>query len=122
MYSAPKTKVPLSPGWNFGAECNQPWATPPKTCTEYPGQRAGAFDYSKAYPNLAGRTDVEGCCWWGRGVIQLTGKFGTRQFAHNHNRFKLTRSTLVRTVQCWKAQLFLGESRQRSRTSGCSIP
>ena len=22
---------------------------------------------------LAGRTDVEGCCWWGRGVIQTSG-------------------------------------------------
>jgi len=23
--------------------------------------------------NAAGRTDVEGCCWWGRGVIQTSG-------------------------------------------------
>jgi hypothetical protein len=23
--------------------------------------------------NRTGRTDVEGCCWWGRGVIQTTG-------------------------------------------------
>jgi len=62
--SAPRSKVPLSPGWNYGAECNQPWANPPKVCTEYDGQKAGAFDYSRAYPNMAGRTDVEGCCWY----------------------------------------------------------
>lgn len=24
-------------------------------------------------PNTGGRSDVEGCCWWGRGVIQTTG-------------------------------------------------
>ena len=24
-------------------------------------------------PNSSGRTDVEGCCYWGRGVIQTTG-------------------------------------------------
>jgi len=24
--------------------------------------------------NKTGRTDTEGCCWWGRGVIQTTGR------------------------------------------------
>ena len=37
------------------------------------------YDMSTSYahtsidPNAAGRTDVEGCCWWGRGVIQTSG-------------------------------------------------
>ena len=28
--------------------------------------------HSQLY-SVAGRTDVEGCCWWGRGVIQTSG-------------------------------------------------
>lgn len=32
----------------------------------------GSLLESKALGDL-GRTDVEGCCWWGRGVIQTTG-------------------------------------------------
>lgn len=54
-------------------ECNNPWATPPEKCDVYPGQKAGRYDNSKKVANVAGRTDVEGCCWWGRGVIQTTG-------------------------------------------------
>jgi len=45
-------------------------------CWGYQGQQVGA--YQMVSPELAaingtGRTDVEGCCWWGRGVIQTTG-------------------------------------------------
>ena len=54
-------------------ECNAPWANPPKTCDVYPGQKAGGFDNSRPVANRNGRTDTEGCCWWGRGVIQTTG-------------------------------------------------
>lgn len=43
--------------------------------------------------NANGRTDVEGCCWWGRGVIQTTGvcNFGKLNFflgkrAHDEGR------------------------------------
>lgn len=31
------------------------------------------YDNTIPVANTAGRTDVEGCCWWGRGVIQTTG-------------------------------------------------
>lgn len=27
----------------------------------------------EAFANLNGRTDVEGCCWWGRGLLQMKG-------------------------------------------------
>jgi len=37
------------------------------------GQKAGRYDNSVPVANRNGRTDVEGCCWWGRGVIQTTG-------------------------------------------------
>lgn len=48
--------------------------------TDY-GGFTGHWDYvtggevrdGSAMPNGAGREDVEGCCWWGRGSIQLRG-------------------------------------------------
>lgn len=40
-------------------------------------RRFSKFCHSHAQPCMsfkqAGRTDVEGCCWWGRGVIQTSG-------------------------------------------------
>jgi len=73
LYCGPKTKYPETGYWNFNAECNRPWANPPELCTAYPGQKAGKEVLSPAVANRNGRTDVEGCCWWGRGVIQTTG-------------------------------------------------
>merc|ERR1719246_303714 len=99
MFCAPKSKVPNAPRWNFGGWCpstSVPIVTPPSSldeyfayvnsaseCRDYEGQKAGGWDLcnGKGCPNPAaplfgqpvGRTDVEGCCWWGRGVIQTTG-------------------------------------------------
>jgi len=56
-------------------------------CKDYQGIKTGGWSFSEkgcsdgACPGSAaplfgvaeGRTDVEGCCWWGRGVIQTTG-------------------------------------------------
>jgi len=57
-------------------------------CKEYEGQQGGSWTFtgdgcteekgcagSKAplFGVPDGRTDVEGCCWWGRGAIQSTG-------------------------------------------------
>jgi len=56
-------------------------------CKDYQGIKTGGWTFSGegcsdgACPGSAaplfgeaeGRTDVEGCCWWGRGVIQTTG-------------------------------------------------
>merc|ERR1712125_128459 len=48
----------------------------------YNNQQAGGFEFcnGEGCANAAApafgreeRTDVEGCCWWGRGVIQTTG-------------------------------------------------
>jgi len=48
------------------------------------GCRDGACPGSPAplFGQPEGRTDVEGCCWWGRGVIQTTGvcNFGKLNF------------------------------------------
>jgi len=52
------------------------------SCRDYKGIKAGGWNYcgGEGCPscpapvfNKTGRTDVEGCCWWGRGVIQTTG-------------------------------------------------
>jgi len=55
-------------GWKFTGE----------GCTDgsCPGSAAPLFGQPQ------GRTDVEGCCWWGRGVIQTTGvcNFGKLNF------------------------------------------
>lgn len=64
-------------------------------CSDYLGQKAGGWSFTgsgcvggkcanSAAPNFnrSARTDVEGCCWWGRGVIQTTGvcNFGKLNF------------------------------------------
>jgi len=52
------------------------------SCRDYEGIKAGGWNGCGAGGcanspapvfHRAGRTDVEGCCWWGRGVIQTTG-------------------------------------------------
>merc|ERR1719277_1790929 len=55
-------------GWSFAGE-----GCVDGTC---PGSPAPLFGVPE------GRTDVEGCCWWGRGVIQTTGtcNFGKLNF------------------------------------------
>ena len=73
LFCGPKSKYPFTGYWDYTIECNQPWADPPEYCEEYEGQQAGGVDNSAPVANNAGRTDVEGCCFWGRGVIQTTG-------------------------------------------------
>jgi len=69
----PKSQIPQSGHWDFMYNCDNIWATPPETCDAYEGQTGGKALNDVPYPNAAGRTDVEGCCWWGRGVIQTSG-------------------------------------------------
>jgi len=61
-------------------------------CKDYQGIKTGGWDFCggagcKGSPpaesfGREARTDVEGCCWWGRGVIQSTGvcNFGKLNF------------------------------------------
>lgn len=69
----PKSLYPTTGYWDYSYECNKPWANPPENCTDYPDQKAGREVSTEAVPNRNGRTDVEGCCWWGRGAIQTSG-------------------------------------------------
>jgi len=73
LFCGPKSKYPFTGYWDHTMECNKPWADPPETCDAYEGQVAGGIDNSEPVANSGGRTDVEGCCFWGRGVIQSTG-------------------------------------------------
>jgi len=73
LYCAPLSVYPFTGYWDYNYECNKPWAVPPEYCEDYEGQKAGRYDNSAPVNNTAGRSDVEGCCWWGRGVIQTTG-------------------------------------------------
>lgn len=73
LYCGPKEKYPTTGFWDHSKECNKSWANPPEYCDVYEGQLAGGFDNTSPVLNRAGRTDVEGCCFWGRGVIQTTG-------------------------------------------------
>lgn len=57
---------------DYGKMCNLAWVDPPLTCDDYEGQKAGGFDNEKPVANRNDRTDVEGCCWWGRGKINST--------------------------------------------------
>lgn len=71
--------------WNHGHDCwpypaTEPGFTPSTDpvylrpdCEVYEGQRGGRYEWDSSGDS------VEGCCWWGRGVIQTTGRcnFGT---------------------------------------------
>jgi hypothetical protein len=53
----------MAGGWNFcgGGGCKS--------------SPAPLFNHSTNPDTAAGRTDVEGCCWYGRGVIQTSGEW-----------------------------------------------
>ncbi|KAL7509036.1 hypothetical protein ACHAXN_008233 [Cyclotella atomus] len=73
LFCGPTSTYPFTGYWDYSHWCDNPWANPPEYCDVYEGQKAGGIDNTEAVANRAGRTDVEGCCWWGRGVIQTTG-------------------------------------------------
>ena len=73
LFCGPKSKYPFTGYWDYGFQCDFPWKDPPEYCPDYPGQKGGRYDNSEPVENRNNRTDVEGCCWWGRGVIQTTG-------------------------------------------------
>jgi hypothetical protein len=73
LFCGSKKEYPFTGFWDYTIHCNNPWMDPPQYCDVYDGQKGGGFDNTAPVENTAGRTDVEGCCWWGRGVIQTTG-------------------------------------------------
>lgn len=77
--------TPTSEGWDrlFDALSSDASGTTPY-CEIYEGQQGGWFTAcgSDGCPNAIKmsnlnweiKKDVEGCCWWGRGIIQTTGR------------------------------------------------
>eukprot|EP00931_Biecheleriopsis_adriatica_P077243 TRINITY_DN50848_c0_g1_i1.p1 TRINITY_DN50848_c0_g1~~TRINITY_DN50848_c0_g1_i1.p1 ORF type:complete len:570 (+),score=100.87 TRINITY_DN50848_c0_g1_i1:90-1799(+) len=103
LFCAPKSKVPKAPRWNYiGPWCAPSgdrfsddvslgeyfeYVREGGSCKDYSTIKAGGWVYTGSgckdgacpgseapdFGQPEGRTDVEGCCWWGRGVIQTTG-------------------------------------------------
>jgi len=67
FFCGPKSKYPFVGYWDHLHVCLK------NECNDYDGQIGGGENNNSPYPNRNGRTDVEGCCYWGRGVIQTTG-------------------------------------------------
>jgi hypothetical protein len=75
LFCEPKSVdgTPLTGFWDPAYKCDRPFSEPPESCTEYEGQTTGRIDNSVPAANKLARIDVEGCCFWGRGVIKATG-------------------------------------------------
>lgn len=100
MIAAPRSILPNAPHWNYGSPWCDPNVAHPAftsdeeyvraisandgsaTCRMYSGQKAGGWELCNGGPcpndpaptfGVPARTDVEGCYFWGRGVIQTTG-------------------------------------------------
>ena len=68
LFCGPRSKFPTVGYWDYSYICDYSWEDPPRYCTDYPGQKGGRpVNDEGGVPNANGRTDVEGCCWWGRG-------------------------------------------------------
>ena len=98
LFCGPRSKYDGLGYWNPHKLCQGPDGTCEDEPFHYEGQTAGtyvpvseddrfpAFFYSNPLPDANGNspnprspdtypaTNVEGCCWWGRGVIQTTGR------------------------------------------------
>lgn len=95
LFCAPKTDVPFTGYWDIGGWCAAPLNAKPltydtllnelsgkSTCKAYVGQKAGTYAQDHAVQNCnpadatctTPRSDVENCCWWGRGIIQTSGR------------------------------------------------
>ncbi|KAK1739219.1 hypothetical protein QTG54_009762 [Skeletonema marinoi] len=75
LFCQPKSVdgTPYTGFWDPKYKCDRPYRDPPEFCDAYEGQVAGRTDNSVSAANMAARIDVEGCCWWGRGVIPAQG-------------------------------------------------
>jgi len=83
------------------------------SCRDYDPIKAGGWQFcggagcaTPAAPvfNRSARTDVEGCCWWGRGVIQTTGvcNFGKLNYYMGARGARENRTVLYPTLDFCK--------------------
>jgi hypothetical protein len=69
LFCGPTSVYPTTGYWDYTYTCDYSWEDPPRYCTDYVGQKGGRYDNSEAVMNRNNRTDVMGCCWWGRGCV-----------------------------------------------------
>lgn len=100
----PKSVYEFTGYWDHSYHCDNPWKSPPETCGDYEGQKAGRDNNELPFANRNGRTDVEGCCWWGRGVIQTTGvcNFGKLNYYLGKRAFDENRPSRYPTIDFCK--------------------
>ncbi len=91
--------------WNHGHDCWPYPATeanftpadqPPHEraeCEVYAGQKGGRYEWDGSGGS------VEGCCWWGRGVIQTTGRCNFGILNHHLGRTHLDATRFPRSAQ-----------------------
>lgn len=92
-----KYECPLDPEMALHATTHAEWwgAPPPMQCgpkvkatTHDPNNKGYDKDTfcgpnsDKPCPNSAGETDLTNCCWWGRGIIQTTGRCNIGKLNH----------------------------------------
>ena len=89
--------------WETSSWCNTAEAGPieenkqvydRKKCETYPGQKAGGFVWN----GIAGKS-VEGCGWWGRGVIQTTGRLNFGKLNHFIGRSHVDADNIGNVIQ-----------------------
>ena len=69
LFCGPTSTYPTTGYWDYTYMCDYSWEDPPRYCTDYVGQKGGRYDNSEVVMNRNNRTDVMGCCWWGRGYV-----------------------------------------------------
>ena len=87
--------------WDYSTHCNTPstgvdlskQAYQREECKVYDGQKAGKF----VWDGSAGKS-VQGCGWWGRGVIQTTGRLNFGKLNHFLGRSHVDPSVANQTV------------------------
>ena len=91
--------------WNYSHDCWPYPATEPSfipadmapylrpDCEVYAGQRGGTYVWDGSGGS------VQGCCWWGRGVIQTTGRCNFGILNHNLGRSHLDASQFPRPAR-----------------------
>jgi hypothetical protein len=119
LFCAPRSKVPKAPRWDTTSpEC---WGVKPfdddvpldeyfeyvnngGSCKDHKGIKVGGWKLSGNLANPKGRTDVEGCCWWGRGAIQTTGvcNFGKLNYYLGKRAFDEGRASLYPDIDFCK--------------------
>lgn len=113
-------------GWGYVAPLPEnvslatylPYVNSGGSCKDYAAIKTGGWSYSGSgcvdgacpgspaplFGKPNGRTDVEGCCWWGRGVIQTTGvcNFGKLNYYMGSRAAKEGRASLYPNIDFCK--------------------